>query len=220
MSDSEYFPARDKDAVTWVTKFVTVATANSSMVAIPAATLSTLTVTNTEFNNSILLAENKKAEWKAAVKAKNDKRKALSNQVRAQNRFVQGRAEVTDSVKVQMGLNVRPTKPSIVMPVTPGKLSASGSSNGVNALVWKSGGNKSGTIYEIWVSLSKGNWTLLAAVTRLRYEHKNVVPGVPYLYKVRANRADRFSNFSDTASVYMDNAEPSAAPLLVMDKAA
>ena len=189
------------------------------MVAIPAATLSTLTVTNTEFNNSILLAENRKAEWKAAVKAKNDKRKALATQVRIQNRFVQGRVEVTDSVKVQMGLNVRPTKPSIVTPVTPGNLSATGSSNGVNFLTWKSGGNKSGTLYEIWVSVGKGNWQLLAVVIRVRFEHKSVTPGVPYLYKVRANRADRFSNFSDTASVYMQG-ETSDAPALVMDKAA
>jgi hypothetical protein len=219
MSDSEYFPARDKDAVTWVTKFVSVATANSTMVAIPAATLSTMTVTNTEFNNSILLAETKKAEWKAAVKAKNDKRKALTSQVRAQNRFVQGRAEVTDSVKVQMGLNVRPTKPSIVMPLTPVKLAATGSSNGVNFLTWKSGDNKSGTLYEIWVSVNNVAWQLLSTETRLRYEHKNVMPGVPYLYKVRAKRVDRFSNFSDTASVYMDNSVPNP-PALVMDKAA
>jgi len=219
MSDSEYFPAKDKDAVTWVTKFVSIATANSTMVSIPTATLSTITVTNTEFNNSILLAENKKAEWKAAVKTKNEKRKALTNQVRTQNRFIQGRVEVTDSVKVQMGLNVRPTKPSIVTPVTPGKLSATGSSNGVNFLTWKNGGNKSGTLYEIWVSLGKGNWQLLAAVTRLRFEHKIIVPGVPYIYKVRANRADRFSNFSDTASVYVDTETP-VAPVLTMDKAA
>jgi len=103
--------------------------------------------------------------------------------------------------------------------VTPEKFAATGSSNGINFLTWRAGGNRSGTLYEIWVSIGNGAWQPLSTETRLRFEHRSVTPGVPYLYKVRAKRVDRFSNFSDTASVYVDNSLPNMTSL-VMDKAA
>ena len=218
MSDQDFLPNTDKDAVIWVTRFVNVATANSTMVNIPAATLSTLTVTNTSFNNSILLVETKKAELKAAVKAKNDARKALATQARTQNRYVQGRVEVTDTVKLQLGLKVRPAKPKPVMPEIPENFQAYGDSNGVNFLSWKHGANKSGTLYEVWYSQSgNDDWQLLTTSTTMRYPHTGVTPGTQYLYKVRAKRADRFSNFSGTAIVY-PALRP--APTLTLQKAA
>jgi len=217
MSDSDFLPNKDKDAVTWINRFTNVATANSTMVSIPTATLSTLTATNTTFNNSILLVETKKAELKAAVEQKNQNRKIVATQARTLNRFVQGRTEVTDKVKLELGLSVRPLKPSPVIPLVPEKFQAYGDSNGVNFISWKAAGNQSGTQYEIWYKEgTKEDWRLLTTATTIRYEHKGVTPGTQYLYKVRAKRADRFSNFSAISVVYP---ALSANPL-VMDKAA
>ena len=217
MSDSDFLPGKDKDAVTWINRFTGVATANSTMVSIPTATLGTLTTTNTTFNNSILLVETKKAELKAAVEQKNQNRKVVASQARTLNRYVQGRTEVTDKVKLELGLSVRPTKPSPVIPVVPEKFQAYGDSANVNFLSWKHGGNRNGTQYEIWYKEgTKEDWRLLFTASKLRYEHQGVTPGVQYLYKVRAKRADRFSNFSAIAVVYPT---PSAT-VLVMDKAA
>jgi hypothetical protein len=213
----DFLPSKDKDAVTWVNRFVNVATANSTAVAIPAATLGTLTTVNTTFNNSILLVETKKAELKAAVKAKNDNRKVVAAQARTLNRFVQGRTEVTDKIKLELGLNVRPNKPSPIMPELPEKFQAYGDSNGVNFLSWKHGANKSGTLYEIWYREgTKEQWQLLTTATKTRHEHHGVTPGTQYLYKVRAKRADRFSNFSAVAVVY----PASSTSVLTLQKAA
>ncbi len=217
MSDSDFLPNKDKDAVTWISRFTNVATANSTMVSIPTATLGTLTTTNTTFNNSILLVETKKAELKAAVEQKNQNRKVVATQARTLNRYVQGRTEVTDKVKLELGLSVRPAKPSPVIPLVPEKFQAYGDSNGVNFISWKAAGNRSGTQYEIWYREgTKAEWLLLTTETKLRYEHKGVTPGTQYLYKVRAKRADRFSNFSAISVVYP---AVSVNPL-VMDKAA
>ncbi len=218
MSDQDFLPDKDKDVVLWVTRFVLVATANCTTVAIPTATLGTLTATNTTFNNSILLVETKKAELKAAVKQKNENRKAISTQTRTLNRFVQGRTEVSDSVKLQLGLKVRPVKSKPVMPELPEKFAASGDSSGVNFISWKAGANKGGTLYEVWYCEGvSGEWQLLTTATTLRYQHQGVTPGVQYLYRVRAKRSDRFSNFSAAAVVYPAQ---TAAPTLTLAKAA
>jgi hypothetical protein len=217
MSDDGFLPRPDKDVVVWVNRFVNVATANSSMVAIPASTLGTLTAVNTTFNNSILLVETKKAELKAAVKQKNDNRKIVAAQSRTLNRFVQGRAEVTDNMKLQLGLKVRPARPEPVTPETPERFQATGDSSGLNFLSWKHGKNKSGTQYEIWYREGEaGEWRLLFTSSKLRYTHQGVTPGVQIAYKVRAKRSDRFSQFSATSIVYLSG----TAPVLTLSKAA
>jgi hypothetical protein len=217
MSSEDFLPKGDRQLVTWGTRFVNVATANSTVVGIQSATLATYTTINTEFNNSILLVETKKAELKAAVKAKNDKRKQVTAQARGFNRFVQGRAEATDSVKLQLGLKVRPAHPEPVIPHTPELFTATGDSSGSNFLTWKHGKNKSGTLYEIWYCEGEGGkWQVLATSTKLRYTHQGVTPGVQTAYKIRAQRSDRFSEFSATSIVYMSG----TAPVLTLSKAA
>ncbi len=104
------------------------------------------------------------------------------------------------------------------MPELPEKFAAYGDSNSVNFLSWKAGTNKGGTLYEIWYNEGVGGeWRLLTTSTTLRYQHKGVTPGTQYLYKVRAKRADRFSNFSATAVVYPAQ---TAALSLTLHKAA
>ncbi len=176
-----------------------------------------LTTRRNDFQNSILLVESTHAASRAAVKGKNVNKKRVEETARLVNQQVQGNPEVTDKVKLELGLSVRPAKPSPVIPLVPEKFQAYGDSNGVNFLSWKAAGNRSGTQYEIWCKEgTKEDWRLLTTATTLRYEHKGVMPGTQYLYKVRAKRADRFSNFSAISVVY-----PAASVNpLVMDKAA
>ena len=76
-----------------------------------------------------------------------------------------GRTQVTDKVKLELGLSVRPAKPSPVVPITPEKFQAYGDSAGVNFISWKAAGNQSGTQYEIWYKEgTKEDWRLALAL--------------------------------------------------------
>jgi len=212
---TDFLPDRDKLIVQWATACASYASPRPIQTGRATTVVTELTTRRNDFQNSILLVESTHAAHRAAVKAKNINKKRVEETSRLINQQVQGNPAVNDETK--LGLSVRPAKPSPVIPLVPEKFQAYGDSNGVNFLSWKAAGNRSGTQYEIWYKEgTKEDWRLLTTATTLRYEHKGVTPGTQYLYKVRAKRADRFSNFSAISVVYP---AVSVNPL-VMDKAA
>jgi hypothetical protein len=212
MPDSSFLPAKNSKTVTWIENFARVANHHLDTLGIAKETIGELSNANAEFDADILRVETLKAELQAAVKARNAKRRVLIVQTARLNRFIQGREEVNDELKLKLGLNVRPARPAPVVPITPEQFSASGFSNGVNVLSWKRGANKPRTLYEIWYCEGiGGKWSLLATETKTRFVHQGVVPGVQIAYKVLARRADRRSEFSAVALVYGENASSAAA---------
>jgi len=212
---TDFLPDRDKLIVQWATACASYAAPRPIQTGRATTVVTELTTRRNDLQNSILLVESTHAAHRAAVKAKNINKKRVEETSRLINQQVQGNPAVNDETK--LGLSVRPAKPSPVIPLVPEKFQAYGDSNGVNFLSWKAAGNRSGTQYEIWYKEgTKEDWRLLTTATTLRYEHKGVTPGTQYLYKVRAKRADRFSNFSAISVVYP---AVSVNPL-VMDKAA
>jgi hypothetical protein len=93
---------------------------------------------------------------------------------------------------------------SRVVPEAPGKLAATGASNGVNDIEW-AGNNKSGAVvYELWRRHGDtGDWQFLKLTQKQRATDSPVTPGQYYEYKVRAVAANgAMSPWSNTAVVY------------------
>lgn len=85
----------------------------------------------------------------------------------------------------------------------PQDLVASGSSNGTHTTKWDKNGNQDGTLYNVEVLLgAAADFVLVGTTTVPHFEHKNQKPGVKAVYRVRAQRGDDFSDYSNEASLY------------------
>jgi len=163
-----------------------------------AAAIGTLPTTLATQTAASAVAED---ERKASVSSKNDTRFQL----------IALMSQVRDALKAGLapkkeydlcGFDYR-KEAATVIAADPKDLSAEGTSNGVNYLVW-SGNNKNGTVvYEIWrIAGDTDPWALHATTKKQSYTDTPVTPGQVYNYKVRAVAASTVSNFSNTAVVY------------------
>ncbi len=90
-----------------------------------------------------------------------------------------------------------------VGPVTqPTSLSADPNSNGTSVLKWEKNGNNGRTTYVIEASTDGGPWTWISNTMKSRYTDTTAVPGVPKLYRVRAQRSGETSPPSAEAGIY------------------
>jgi hypothetical protein len=215
--ESNFLPDKDKDFAAWMTRFITVANANLVATGLSTTQITQFQTRATDFNNAISAVEQQKAALKGTTLDKNLKRKAAATMARDFNRSIQGKLDVTPKLKTDLGLNPRTRKPAPLDPFEPMDLSAVGSSNGGNLLTWKHGKNKTGTVYEIEVKYgTDGDWQVLTAVTKTRFQHQDAPAGVQTMYRVRAKRRSVYSIYSATATVYAE----SVTPVLTLQKAA
>jgi hypothetical protein len=139
---------------------------------------------------------------KAAVSDRNDVRFQIEQVI----------AQVRDSLKASLaskgqydlaGLDFPAKRVAKYVAQDPTELSGSGTSNGVNRLIF-SGNNKPGQVtYEVWRRQGdEGQWAFLTSTTKQFVEDKPVTPGQYYEYKVRAVAANTTSNYSNSAVVY------------------
>ena len=92
-----------------------------------------------------------------------------------------------------------------VVPQTPGKLAATGYSNGVNRLRF-SGNNGAGRVtYTIEAKIGDSLvYVMIGTSKRQQFQHTGVKPGMPILYRIRAQAArGMVSNWSNEAAVYL-----------------
>jgi hypothetical protein len=92
-----------------------------------------------------------------------------------------------------------------VVPQIPQELSATGYSNGVNMLRF-SGNNGAGRVtYTIEAKIGDSpTYAMIGTSKSQRFKHINVTPGMPVLYRIRAQTSRGWvSNWSNEAAVYL-----------------
>ncbi len=212
-------PTKETEIPAWLTNFATVATANSTMLALPANTVTDITTLNSTLITQQNAVKATREAAKSAVVANNVTVKAIKAKITITNRNIQGNANATPAVKEALGLNPKYAPARPVKPKRPELLTATITATGEGLLKWKSGGNKSGTTYEIFAKRgTETDYTMIGSSGKTTFSDTAVTPGEETFYQVRSRRSDSYSPFSTFAVLYPKGG--SATITLLMDKAA
>lgn len=139
----------------------------------------------------------------AATKAKNAAHLAGLNTVKSLVNQILMDPTITDADKNALRLYERDMTASTTGLLPPMNVVVVGFSDGTNKLTWKSGGNPTGTIYQI--EARKGvetGYTIIGTETKCKFNHINQTPGVMIRYRVLAKRHGELSSPSNEAVVY------------------
>lgn len=198
-----FYPTNDAQFSVWLGNFIAVANANLTALGMTTADITALTALKTDLDAKVAAAQTAQEAAVAATAARKVARKAVNDSVGPKGRIIGENPAISNALKEELGLRVRDTTPTPIIPVPPTDLAAQGLANGVNVLKWKSGGNKPGTLYIIEARIgAAAAFTMIDTVTSTRYEHKNQTPGVRVFYRIKAKRASSESNYSTEAVVY------------------
>lgn len=187
-----------------ITQFITVATANlGALTGLTAGQLTALSGFNDDLATSITdrIAAEEAAE--AATQTQNNNMTIDNDAYDAAVLIVRAVPNLDSAIVAGLGLSIRDTVPTTIIPVQPTDLVVKGFDSNINRLTWKTGGNASRTNYIIDSRPGPtGTWTFVNVTQKLTYDHLGQTPGVRMEYRVRAQRTTHESAFSNTAVVY------------------
>jgi hypothetical protein len=144
----------------------------------------------------------KKADAKAATTTLNQLRKDSDN-LASRVKLAMRNANVAAKKFEELGFDADDLTPSSIAPQTPTELTAQGSSGGTNALKFNRNGNKKGAIFIIEAKIGAATgYAIVGTTTKTNFNHTGQTPGVKAMYRVRAQRGDQFSEYSNEAVVY------------------
>ena len=195
MSDAEFS--------VWLNNFEGVIDENLAALNLTAANLTELQTLKIELDGA--LAEKQTAD--ELKKAKNvylrEKRQAAHKKVAYYNKVLKANEAISKSLIEQLGLNAGDGSASNITPMQPTELVAEGFSNGNNQLKWKKNGNKPAAYYVIEARAeTEPNFSYVGGTTKTKFVHKNQKPGTRMFYRVKAQRNDEESTFSNEAVVF------------------
>lgn len=187
----------------FMTNLNAMAEAKKAELGISNALLSNLTEGKTDLDGGIDERQATKEAASAAVTGLKQKYKKALAAIAALNQTLKGNKDAPAELIEMMGLDVDDGSLTAIIPVAPVDLVVTGSSNGINLLKWKSGGNKQRTTYIIEAKIGAATeYSFVKATSKTRFEHKNQTPGVKVLYRVKAVHGDLESSYSNEAVVY------------------
>jgi hypothetical protein len=144
----------------------------------------------------------KKAAAKAATTALTQLRKDgddLGSRIKAEMR----RAGMPPEKFEELGFDADDSTPSPIGVQTPTDLTAQGASNGTNSMKFNRNDNKKGTIFIIEAKIGAAtDYVMVGTTTKTSFNHTGQKPGVKAMYRVRAQRGEQFSEYSNEAVVY------------------
>jgi hypothetical protein len=197
------FPSSYPEAIVFLENFATVAQTNKEELGITEDQLTTIKSLKNKYQNDL----NAKQAADDIQTAKNTTMRETHKEANALVSFYNTTLKATKTISrsslQQLGLNVTTENSFATSPVMPTNVVAEGFSNGINKVKWKKGANISGTQYI--VEAKSGNATVFSyagVTTKSTFEHKNQKPGERIFYRVKAQRNDEQSPYSNEAVVY------------------
>lgn len=188
----------------FVTQFISAATAHSAEIpTVTAPHLATLATNNAALAAFITAKLAADDAAKAATQALAAGATLVNDGLDAEVLLVRSTPAVADATITDLGLPLRDTVPTTVIPVAPSELSVRGFDTGINRLVWKSGGNLRGVSYIVEYRVgSTGPFLFLDVTSKTTMDHAGQTPGQRVEYRVKAKRTTHESAYSNTAVVY------------------
>lgn len=187
----------------FMTNLNAMAEAKKAELGISNALLLDLTEGKTDLDVGIDERQATKEAASAAVTGLKQKYKKALAAIAALNQTLKGNKDAPAELIEMLGLDVDDNSLTPIIPVAPADLVVTGTSNGINLLKWKSGGNKQRTTYIVEAKIGAATeYIFIKATSKTRFEHKNQTPGVKVLYRVKAVHGDLESSYSNEAVVY------------------
>jgi len=144
----------------------------------------------------------KKSAAKASTSVVNQTRKGddeFLSDVKAMMRL----AKVSPDKFIEAGFDEDDSIVSIIVLQTPTDLVVSGASDGINKLKFNRNGNKPKTVFLVEAKIGNAtDFVIIGTSMKQTFEHKNQKPGVKVVYRIRAQRGDDYSDYSNTVTVY------------------
>jgi hypothetical protein len=103
----DYIPSSDAEFDNWLDNFLTTLSKQKSALKLSDADLSALDTARTAWTTSFADFNQKRSAAEAARQAKDDARRSVEQNVRAQARALQASADVPDATRAALGLTVR-----------------------------------------------------------------------------------------------------------------
>lgn len=193
----------DAELAAWVNNFTTVVGANPSEYGLTAAQVTDFTAKNDDFVAKITAHITAEDAATAAIKARDASRKPDESLASYYNTIIKANTDISDAAKSAAGIDVK--KPSThTPPVTPLGLTVNGYQDGTNILKWEGAGNKQGTQYIVeYRPGTETDFKYLGLASGTTYTHEDAVPGEQCAYRVKAQRANQQSTYSNVAIIYM-----------------
>lgn len=103
----------------------------------------------------------------------------------------------------ELGLDADDASASTSQPVQPIELLVEGFSSGKNVLKFNKNGNKKTAVYLVEAKTGAANdFVIVGTTTKTTFNHTGQTPGTKVTYRVRAQRGDELSDYSNEATVY------------------
>ena len=199
----KYYQMTPIELSVFMTNSNAIAEAKKAELGISNALLANLTDGKSDLDVGIDERQATKEAASAAVTGLKQKYKKALAAISALNTTLKGNKDAPAELVEMLGLDVDDGSLTAIVPVAPTDLVVTGSSNGVNLLKWKTGGNKPRTTFIVEAKIGAApDYVFIKATTKTRFEHKNQTPGVKALYRVKAVHADLESDCSNEAVVY------------------
>jgi hypothetical protein len=192
----------------WFANMVTTAVANAATLGLSPLQVTQFNTILTNYQAAVAAQTAARDAAKAATETKNVRYQEAYALTQLWANQWQVDPAVSDTLKIQLGLNIRDNIPSPrpIFPVT--QLSGTGNSVGTVRLRWNRNGNAQGCTFFVQARQAGGDWTLVTATTRTRLALGNQEL-VPTEYRVVTERRGQTSEPSDAVVVYGEGAAPS-----------
>lgn len=152
------------------------------------------------FSAALTASDAAKAAAANAVDYKDKTKQSSSSTIRTWAQRVKTNPAATPAILASMGITPASAPAG---PVTvPTDLSATPSASGTCTLRWSANGNVSTTNYVLESNTNGAGWVWLGSTTKKSFTDGGAIPGVPKLYRIRAQRAGSTSAPSAQASIY------------------
>ncbi len=200
---SNLYRMSDAEFSVWLENFNTVIEANK--VELNVSNDQVLEMLGLQTGHNTALTEKQSADELKQSKTANlrQKRRDAMKKVAFYNKIFKADENIPTSLIELAGFDANDGIPTSSTPQQPINLVANGFSNGNNELKWNKNGNKPNTVYIIEGRLeSEANFSFVGTTTKQKFAHKNQTPGARMFYRVKAQRHDQESTFSNTAVVY------------------
>ena len=191
------------ELLVFLTNFIAVADDKQTELGLTAFQITQLQGIKTALETKINNRQSTKEAATAALTELNLETKNVNDLIGSLNIGFKADKSISDALLELLGLDADSNNLTPIVPVAPADLVVTGSSNGINSIKWKSGGNKSRTTYIIEAKIGAAtDYVFVKATSKTRFEHSNQTPGVKVLYRVKAVHGDLESSFSNEAVVY------------------
>jgi len=176
--------------------------ANPADYGLTASLIIEVNTTRAAIDGGIIDQSEKKAAAKASTTALNQTRKDGDN-LGSRMKLSMRNAGMPPEKFEELGFDADDVTPSLIAAQTPTDLIVQGASSGTNALKFNRNGNKTGTIFIIEAKIGAATgYAMVGTTTKTNFNHTGQTPGVKAMYRVRAQRGDQFSDYSNEAVVY------------------